>query len=268
MAKIDLLKARVASLEILNHRLSGNKGVTPGGFYQQEDGDSWYVKHHSNPEHAYVEHLANQVYRHLGHNAPHSMVLKDHNNKPVYLSKKIKNFETHSMTGGFRGVMAHPNVAHKFLHGLAADTLLGNYDLHANNTGFIGKHATARIDNGSSLHFHATGGLRKEYSHEDQWNVGWRDGYKPHEIINEPHRDAMYRTGLSNREVLSAKYMGPHVNQIIKLRDRHGGWRGFVNKHIPGASEDTKHLAARVLDARTDLLKRHIASQHITSQED
>lgn len=275
--RLDLLKARVASLETLRSPVSGNLGITPGGFYEDPmDKTPWYVKQHRNPEHAYSEHLTNQIYRGLGFNAPHSVVLHRHNGDPVYFSKIIPAFKTldqhadeseKEWTPSRAWDIHSPAVARDFLRGTAADVLLHNSDLHHRNVGLVHGHTVTRVDNGSNFIHGPTGrplGNRPVHLDED-FSYLLRDHYAPalrapirnipehiHGMPEHEQHDALHK------ELTSPEFLRPQVKQILKLRDRHGGWEHFVNRHIPGASEQFRTQAANRLELRTIALQRHV----------
>jgi hypothetical protein len=267
MDSFQLLKARVASLEVLNSQASAPGGVTPGGFVQDHDKTEWYMKRHNEPEHSHIEHLANIVYRSLGHQAPHSMILHDpSHNRPVYLSKKIHGLKTLEEVNGWGGA-EHPRAAQHFLSGLAADTLLNNFDLHSRNVGFVGKSPPIRVDNGSALMYGGTGRYHGNPSH-----AGFADmfGFFSSHLGAYRHAMAAHRVVESRDHVIRASVhpgiLGPQVRRITALRDRHGSWSDFIERHIPHAAQETKRKASEILDHRTAYLEAHVR-QHRTGQE-
>jgi hypothetical protein len=259
MGSFELLKARVASLETLNSPVTGREGVTPGGFVQDHDTTEWYMKLHTHPDHSYIEHLANTMYRSLGHQAPHSMVLHDpKRNRPVYLSKKIEGLTTLGTLGSWQNV-PHPRAAQHFLAGGAIDVLLSNHDLHSENVGFVGKSPPIRIDNGAALMYAGAG-----YEQGNPDHAGFEEMFL-HSASHSralKHLGVSQKAGLSREEVLRhavhPSVLGPQVRRITDLRDRHGSWGGFVEKHIPHAPEGTKREAAEILNHRTAYLQAHV----------
>jgi hypothetical protein len=89
------------------------------------------------------------------------------------------------------------------------------------------------------------------------------NGGKPHEIVSRStHGYAMAAAGTTPHEVISARTMAPHVKKILQLRNQHGGWQGFVDKHIPGAHPETRQNFAHILEHRTRNLVDHVVRDH------
>lgn len=285
--RLDLLKARVASLETLRHASGDRLGITPGGFHEDPmDKTPWYVKTHTNPEHAYSEHLSNQIYRGLGLNAPHSVVLHRHNGDPVYFSKVIPGFKTlkehyqdrldagtstepPSATARWR--IHAPAIAQEFLRGTAADILTNNKDLHHGNVGLVHGHTVTRIDNGSNF-LHTAHGHRT-----DRFDATISFSARGPQPSLSDHVDAAGPAGLVSthspdgraldrpdvyhqaiEKLHAPDFLRPQVKQIVRLRDRHGGWEHFVNRHIPGAPAELRQRAAQELEHRTRRLIDHV----------
>jgi hypothetical protein len=250
----DLLKGRVASPDILRSPTSGPGGVTPGGFANDTDSTPWYVKHHKDPEHGHIEHLANQIYRKLGHNAPHSTVLYDPDKKrPVYLSKQIEDFKTLNETGGWKKVKNPKVAAARFTQGVAADALIGNTDLHSNNVGFVRNASPVRIDNGAALTHTAWGDRRDTYGHEVSGftNIGYSEGHRTARQFLTGNEDAD-----ANHDLFThPKMLRREMSKIEGLKNKHGSWESLVSAIIPSASAGIKKDATRVLNQRSSWLE-------------
>ena len=288
MPIFDLLKGRVSSLDILNHKdvHDDRSGVTPGGFHHDPDGDAWYVKHHTNPHQAWTEHVANQLYRAAGHNAPHSMVLHDHEHKPVYFSKEIKGFKTvaaSGASGGWEGTGAHRSgdhewagmsrdFAHRHLKGLAADYLVHATDMHTSNVGHVGgthEGTPTRIDNGGAFHINAYGSTKYkhdldasvvQYADDQNYHAVQRAAGSPSLIQHgEPgHGDRYHIHNTKLREVTSPAAMRGQVKNLAKVRQQHGGWEGFVEHHAAGAPAHLKKIMVDHLNERHERLLKHV----------
>jgi hypothetical protein len=260
-SRFELLKARVASPDILDAKPSDQGGVTGGGFVNDTDGTPWYRKDHNDRDHAHIEHLANHVYRELGIAAPRSQILYSHRAhpsvpgrmivRPVYLSKIIPRVRRPFFWDEF-----DDSVAHKHLRGLAADVLLGNRDLHNGNVLVVNEKHPVRIDNGSALHFNAFGTPREIQGYHG--SPGSVHGF--HEIVgSHTHEAAMRHLGLSYNDVTSPKFLRKGVHDIAKLHEKWGGWGAFVDHHIPGAGHEERAKATSLLNGRTLRLFHHVS---------
>ena len=273
MTAFDLLKSRTSTLDILNHKdhADTRHGVTDGGFHKDVDGDAWYVKHHANPDHAYTEHVANQLYRAAGHNAPHSMILHDEHKNPVYFSKKIEGFHTikehweatkdparYNYDGDFQHWNHAPEgQAEKHFKGLAADYLVHATDMHTSNVGFTGHGTNAahtRIDNGGAFHLSGFG--------RDKWEDSLNHGLNHY--VSAQHAEALSRVAGDRdqhevrAELTSPAALRPQVKKLAQIRQAHGGWEGFVEKHAAGAPDHLKATLVKHLNERHERLLQHV----------
>lgn len=279
--EFDLLKARIPTLATLSNRESTRIGKTEGGFHRDEDGTAWYVKMHGSPDHAHTEHLTNKIYRALGHAAPHSQLLYDHEKNPIYFSKKVEHFKDFDQGGvSSRSYINNTNIwheagapkeaAHKFISGLAADALTGNHDLHAGNVGLIHGKVPMRVDNGAGIIYNGGGARRDSHTGMRVDHLAGRGEVRnelgTHSIANGTyniHRHAISHAGMTMSEAVSPRFLKPEVHKIVSLREAHGGWKGFVGRHIPGASPELKEAATRVLEHRTQRLIDHVDGKDI-----
>lgn len=264
----DLFKARVPDSTLLDRRIGMQGGVTDGGTYQDQDGASWYVKQHRNPEHAFSEHLANVIYRKTGHNAPHTMLR--HNpttGTTTYLSKYMPEFTTQGthlkskgQTDLYRDMWNHTdaNAPTQYLKGTAVDAFVHAQDMHYENVGHFtgkdGKTHAARIDNGGAL-LHNAFGTRK-----DGYVLGSLRDYRP--VHQQATHDAL--TALGHQDVdpmQSHAILAPGLKAIDALHAEHDhNWQSFVDRHIPMASSSFRKDMATLLDGRHRALQAHVAS--------
>lgn len=234
---------------ILHKQTGAKQGSNEGGFYEGADGVARYVKFYNEAGKAECEHLANAIYRDLGHTAPES-VLFDHNGKLAFASKIIPGAKT------LREVGHSAERSKKILEGFVADVLTANWDVVGvgNNGGddnvvFLPDGSVARIDNGGSL-------LMRGLT-----------GRKPNAVLNAiTEWDKLFDPGVNFNYSRMAKAAGvtcaedmkdvalAGIDKVLALEKAAGGWTGYVDRLVPGLASSDRSRIAEMLTARTKLL--------------
>ena len=231
-----------SSANILHQKLEGAKGSNAGGVYQGADGVKRYVKHYSDPKQAIGEHLANAVYRGLGHAAPKS-TLFEHNGKTAYASEWQHGLQTM----GHAGIT--PQNAAAALHGFAADVLTSNWDAAGQS------HDNFNVDSGGVIHRIDNGG---SFLHRAQGDLKPADQLHKltelHNLLpggnNPAYAQVAKAAGVTSQEHAKA-LVGQQLPAIDALKAQHGGWAGFVAKHVGDhATPEHQHQLAGMLEAR------------------
>lgn len=242
---------------ILHEQFGSQQGSNAGGFYRGKDGVERYVKFYEkngapNPGQAQTEHVTNSIYRALGIEAPESQLFtKD--GKVAYASKLFKDGKTLKQL--YPGGNVSKEHAKSFMEGFVVDVLLMNWDAVGtgmDNAMLLPNGKIARIDNGGSLLFRAMGGRKPD---------GALDGLGEWESLWEPGRDY-------GRVAKAAGYTGPDdpafkqvaitgIQKVLAFRDKMGpgGWRDYIGTHVPGMNSTDRLRTAKMLEARTELLR-------------
>lgn len=232
--------------------LSGEKvgealGTNPGGVYKTKSGEKWYVKEYKTKEQAYGEHLSNALYHEVGVGAPKSVV-EEHNGKTVYASKWLPDSK-----GILQDVGLDKKNANKVLDGFAADAFLANWDAVGTGLDNVMVHHSgdvSRIDSGGSLLHRAQGALKSESALSD---VGeWK-------TLSDPAKAPFYskvfrKAGVEDADALGGRAV-KQIDDLLGVREKHGGWKSFVETHIPKAPKEYKDKVSSVLESRTRSLK-------------
>lgn len=249
---------------VLGEKVSNAQGSNEGGMYRGKDGILRYVKFYTDIAQAQSEHLANTIYAALGQRAPKSMMFV-HEGKIAYASEIIEGAKT------LKDIGLTGALAKQAMHGFAADVLTANWD--AAGTGLDNMVVTKdgqlmRIDNGGTFLMRA------------------KAGRKPTAVLNtitewekffDPSCNPYYSKVASAAGVDSAADMSDQlvaqIKHILEVRNAHGGWDGFIAKHVDLASlvrngmpkdqvssfMDARKQISEMLEARTTLLEGKLA---------
>jgi SPP1 gp7 family putative phage head morphogenesis protein len=234
-----------AAQNILHQQIGAQGGSNPGGVYRGMDGVDRYVKFYADPAQAHGEHLANQIYRALGFDAPES-VLFEHNGRVAYASRLL------DVEGTVGAMGLTDDAAREILRGFAADVLTGNWDAVGtglDNVVLLKGGGLARIDQGGTFLFRAQGGLKPDSLLRliTEW-----EGFAPGGM-NPDYARVFAKAGYASPEEMGAA-LKKQIAAIQALRKRLGGWEGFVRANTPGLDPIRQQQIAAMLDARTDLL--------------
>lgn len=232
---------------ILGEKRGDATGSNPGGIYRGTDGIDRYVKFYEDRAQAYGEHLANQVYKGLGHEAVESVVFELADGTYAYASTILDGAETL----GSAGLTAAR--AKKALDGFAADVLTANWDaagLSLDNLLVLKSGKLVRIDNGGTFLMRA------------------RYGRKPTQLLNaltewegflDPAKNPAYARIAAKAGISDARQLGKgliqQIDDILELQKAAGGWDAFVRMHAPGLMPADRKAIVSMLEARTTLLK-------------
>lgn len=203
-----------------------NQNVPLGGsnnaqLWLGKDGTKRVVKFYPDPQQGYQEHLSNQLYRQLGHNAPESGVFT-HQGKVGYWSRYEE---------GVKKFVLNETNANQVLDGFAADILTANWDvmgLSMDNVGLVnGK--VMRLDNGSSFLFRAQAGKRKPDGILNQITEfeKFADGSNPSYL-------KVFNT-LGTSPVQMGERLIQQIDKIEALQNKVGSWKLFVDDIVRGS---------------------------------
>ena len=137
-------------------RVSDRLGSNEGGWYEQPNGERFYVKFYKNPDQGRTEFIANAIYAKLGIKAPRSEIIWLDGREAVASSAVPR-----AAPASRRAQIRSKDVQ----RGFVADAFLANWDVVglAYDNIIRGKDGFYRIDNGGSLIFRARG-RNKAYS--------------------------------------------------------------------------------------------------------
>lgn len=230
---------------ILGTKTGNAEGSNAGGFYKGTDGVERYVKFYKDPAQAEGEHLANSIYRDMGHLAPVSNVF-EHDGAKAYASDIISDAHTLKEMG------LSATHAKEVMKGFVADVLVGNWDVvgqDLDNVMINSKNQAIRIDNGGSFLMRAKAGRKPEgvLNQISEWDKFFGPG-------NPSYQKVAQKAGYMHAGDMKDLIL-PEIKKVTDLRDAHGGWIGYVNKIAPGLMGDDKAKIVEMLDARTKLLE-------------
>ncbi len=240
-----------AAQVILHRQTGGQGGSNPGGFYLGSDGVQRYVKFYADPRQAHGEHLANEVYRALGIEAPRSVVF-DHDGQTAYASEILPS------TGTVGKLGLTKDLADRILAGFAADVLTGNWDAVGtglDNVVVLPGGGVARIDQGGAFLFRAKNGLKPDHVLTDipEW-AGFAPGG-----VNPDYAKVFSAAGIKKAESLG-KDLKAQIDAVAALRAKVGGWKAFVDSTAPHLDALSRQRIADMMEARTDLLQAKAAA--------
>lgn len=237
------------SLEnLLFNKTGGPKGSNDGGFYTGKDGKQRYVKFYQDEAQAHGEVLANSLYRSLGFNSPSAVTLKDPSGKNVYAVDIMQG-----STLGSAGKLTKDN-AKEFMRGFAADVLMGNWDaagMSIDNAFVLdGGKGVIRIDNGGSFLMRAKAGRKPDavLGTITEWDLL----FDP--VKNPGYAKVAKMAGYDGPEDFKAE-VKRQIDDIVKLRERVGGWKNYVEQYAPALNQKDKDAIINMLEKRTELLK-------------
>lgn len=226
-------------------------GGAMGGFYTGSDGVKRYVKFYEDPTQAHCEHLANSIYRDLGLSAPDSQLFKDPKTGALgYASRIFEGGETLQKAG------LNEDRAKKFMKGFTGDVLTGNWDAVGtgmDNAMVLPGGKIARIDNGGSFLFRAKFGKKASSVLNDitEWEGFFNEGLNPY------YTKVAKAAGVSSPEDMIAD-VRDGVAAVKNLRDKHGGWQGYVDKIAGDMKAPDKAQVVKMLEERTRLLQERV----------
>jgi hypothetical protein len=259
------------------------KGSNPGGIYEDESGQQWYVKFpQQNPEQSRCELLATLIYRELGIPVPEKQLVVGHAGwgeaSGLGIAGKMLNGEHLDP----EALAQSPDV----LDGFLADAYLGNHDVigtNGRNVLRVGDR-DVRIDPGGSLSFRAQGqekdllgsavpeidsmrdpeqapnaapvfgGLTDEDLKEQAAHlVSALDDTKIHDLVNEAGLSAKYANALiGRRDAIADRFhikIGKNALVAWVERGLSGSYRNAVSPVSPASS------AIRVLPSSLEMTK-------------
>jgi hypothetical protein len=239
-------------------QLGGSNGAQ---VWEGKDGVKRVVKFYTDGSQAYGEHLANQIYRQLGVNAPTSGVFVVPMNAPGAMAQggKIAFWSKYDETASVLKLSA--STASQVLDGFASDILTANWDvigLSVDNVRFSAEMGgPVRVDNGSSFLFRAQAAKRK-----------------PTSLLNDITEFEKFVNGSNPSYAKQFKYaktspiqMGERlvqqINDIEALEAKFHNWKNLVDTIVgPGMSLDDKTQIVKMLEARSKLLYAKRATIH------
>jgi hypothetical protein len=233
---------------VLHEQVGGQLGSNKGGFYIGKDGIKRYVKFYADPSQAHIESLSNGVYRALGIGAAESSTVVTPTGV-VHAATALEGGQTLGTAGLTK------ERAKGVLQGLAADMLLGNWDVVGQSFDNVvmidGK--PYRIDTGGAVLFRAQGG-RKRQDQLDQITE-WDNFFNG---TNPQFKELAAAAGISRPEDM-IDLLREQMAKIKALKEKAGGWDKLVATMAPGfTGPDRDHVVA-TLEKREELLHKKIA---------
>lgn len=231
---------------ILGTKIGSAQGSNEGGFYAGKDGVKRYVKFYKDKAQAPGEHLANMLYKALGHAAPESVVF-EHEGKTCFASEIVEGVETLGKKGLTK------DRAKLAMEGFVVDVLTANWDaagLSLDNMVVAPDGRLIRIDNGGSFLMRASSGRKADAALNTI--ADWDKLLDP--SVNASYAKLFKAAGYDDVRDMK-KHVLSQIAGISDLRDQHGGWAGFVEKHAPMLPAADKKKIVGMLDARTNLLE-------------
>lgn len=143
-------------------KVGGQKGSNPGGTYEDDEGERWYVKTPKTGEHVVQDLLANSLYHAAGIDVTteKAVMLAD---KPSIASKIVPGQVLLSEASASKRQAARLNLR----EGFAVDAWLGNWDvvgLSEDNVLVSNTGKPVRLDTGGTLEFRAQGEKKTLFS--------------------------------------------------------------------------------------------------------
>lgn len=237
--------------DILHEKIGGQKGSNPGGLYRGSDGVERYVKFYKNPAQGRGEALANTIYNDLGIGAPKSTMFKTPEGKEAFASEIVPNGKA-----TLERSQNKAKYADKILDGLAADILVGNWDvlgLTLDNILIDKNDNVHRIDSGGTFLYRAQGlpkpeGLLNKITEYDAY-------FNP--SVNREFSNYMKSAGYKSADDIKPR-LKEQVSKIDKLQKAAGGWDSYVKEKAPYVQGAERTKIAGMLDARLKLLKEKV----------
>lgn len=237
-------------IDYLAKKTGSQGGSNKGGFYKGSDGVDRYVKFYKHPEQGRGEALANNLYRDLGLGAPKSAIF-EHDGAEAFASEIIPGGKT------LEDVGVTKDLANKVLDGFVADILTGNWDavgLTYDNI-LVKDGEVYRLDNGAAFLTRAQGAYKPEGLLNKITEV---DGFfNPN--INREYSKLANKAGYKSADELGQRFV-KQVASVVKLRDKHKGWDGYVTEKAPWLRGTEKLKIVEMLESRTGLLEKKARS--------
>lgn len=156
----ETIMAELQPLDTANwKKVGGQAGSNPGGVFEDEKGQKWYVKQSKSEAHARAEVLSDQLYKAAGIDAS-GLKLTTFNGKMGTASPMIDGAKTD--LGSKYGDKAYMD---KIREGFAVDAWLANWDvlgLEDDNIVTDANGNPIRIDTGGTMMFRAQGGIKND----------------------------------------------------------------------------------------------------------
>lgn len=198
-----------------------------------------YIKLYDNPLIAFCHHLANMFYKEVGIDAPTSKVMLL-DNKYYYISEFIqgRQFSLYETLG----------YARKFADGIIYDL----YILNFNVLGFKYSHVLIynnkiyRINNKNSFLINNQGTLNTDDSVFEEWI----------DLYGLPDEYIQLLNSISYDNICQIPVMEKSIKNIEKVERKYGGWKNFIEMHVPKMDTKDKVKIADILANRLILLKK------------
>lgn len=229
---------------VLAKKIGAQAGSNPGGLFEGADGIKRYVKFYDDPGQAHGEHLANELYRLLGHGAPESLVF-EHQGKHVFASTILEGSKP-------IGQAITKKQALAVLDGFATDVLTANWDavgLNLDNIVTLPGGQLARIDQGGAFLMRAKAGRKAPVLLEQisEW-AGFQDSG-----LNPAYSSIWAKAGVTGPSAMANKLV-TQIKKIQALEKNLGGWGAWVDASIPALNATDRHAITSMLEARSKLL--------------
>jgi hypothetical protein len=209
-------------------------GSNQGGLFKEPTTDKlYYIKLYTDPNQAYIEHLANDFYSKMGAKVPKTRIVVINGNT-VYISSYITNQQK------FNLMNLRPGIARRICDDLVYDQFLANWDVvgqYYSNIILTTSNEIYRIDNGGSLMYRAQGDLK---SQDDYSKI----------IIANYYKKILAMTNYTT--FCDIPGYRSKLNKIVSLRDTFGGFENYIKQVVP-------ELSAELLKQTTDIFEQRLS---------
>lgn len=224
-------------------KVGERKGSNPGGVFQNEKGEEYYVKHSHTNDHAHNEILANRLYEKLGVPTLNPRLIR--HSKGFGIASKmtpLKNFNIHNKTD-VEDIRKH----------FGAHCLLSNWDaigLEDDNQARTKNGKMTTVDAGGSLNYRAMGGPKgNAFGHKaGEWDT-----------LRNPEKSQQASRvfgGMNHHELIDS------VRPVAGLKNT--DIHSLVHEHGPGEFKDKEEMTNKLVSRKKDLIFRanSLAQQH------
>ncbi|ECZ5235303.1 hypothetical protein AH156_20125 [Salmonella enterica subsp. enterica serovar Enteritidis] len=222
-------------------QIGPQQGSNPGGKFEDEDGNHWYVKFPKDEDHAKSEVLAARLYEAMGIGGQDAQIIT--RDGKIGIASRW----TDGLSQASAGDLAKNEDV---LDGFAADAWLGNWDVVGatyDNLKLNAHGKAIRVDAGGSLHYRAQGSKKGADEFGD--------------VVDEI--DSMRSKGKNSQTAsvfgkMTDADIAASVSRVAALSDT--AIRQIVEANAPGSAQDRIALADKLIARKKNLLERFPAA--------